>query len=223
MFFNLLVVVRVVGRITEEVDGDRFEVVKRRGLIWNLLVAQDIYFQHSSFVDNLKLNPILNFDLIKSATEWLNKKNIDLNESCLTFVHIRRGDYLSWPSQEYPAVLDISWYQNAIDYIKAKQKNSVFIVMGDDQNYIRQNFEESNGLTISSNSPEIDLALMSLCNSGVLSASSFAWWGAFLSRLYKRSQSKNNNHLYIAPKYWFGHRRNRWHPEGFKTKWLNYL
>ena len=46
------------------------------------------------------------------------------------FLHVRRGDYINWPSKEFPAVLDFEWYERAMSLIKTKLKNPIFIIMG---------------------------------------------------------------------------------------------
>lgn len=213
-----LVAVRLLGRITEEKDGEVLKLAIRKGLFWNTLVAQNVFFQHHDVVDQIHSAPSLKPELLKVALGWLSEEGIDPDSRSLVFVHIRRGDYLHWPSREFPAVLDLAWYERAMKAIQEKNKNAVFIMMSDDQFYLRDVFKESNELVISDNPPEIDMALMSLCHSGILSASSFAWWGAF----YARSNQKLNA-IFLAPKYWGGHRAKKWFPTHFRTNWITYL
>ena len=59
---------------------------------------------------------------------------------------------------------------------------------------------------------------MGLCSHGILSASSFSWWGA----LYSKNFNKNKNY-YIAPKFWVGHRLKKWIPNNFFTNWITYV
>lgn len=213
-----LVAARVLGRITEEKYSDSFKLYVRKGLLWNILVPQDVFFQHSDFVDQIRETPTLKPALIQSAHKWLKKKEIDLDSRSAVFVHIRRGDYLHWPSHEFPAILNLDWYKRAIGSVQEEIKNSVFIAMSDDQFYLRDVFEESDKLFISDNPPEIDIALMSLCHSGILSASSFAWWGA----IYARSNQELNA-TFLAPTYWLGHRDKKWYPTNFCTNWITYI
>ena len=210
--------VGILGRITEDSNSNRFSLIVQKGLSPGIFVPQNIYFQHFDVLDHIDNPPVLKPYLLEQAMCWLQKKEINSNNDSPVFVHIRRGDYLTWPSREFPAVLDLSWYKRAMDSIQEKISNPVFIFMGDDQNYLRNVFVESESLAISDNSPEIDLALMSLCSSGILSASSFAWWGALYSRT-----TKKNNAYFIAPKYWAGHRSKKWYPANFRTEWINYI
>lgn len=213
-----LVAVRLLGRITEEKDGEVLKLAIRKGLFWNNYVAQNFFLQHRDVVNQICSAPSLKPDLIQVALVWLRKKTIGLNSSELIFVHVRRGDYLHWPSSEFPAVLDLAWYERAIKAVQEKNKNAVFILMSDDQFYLRDVFNESDRLVISDNPPEIDMALMSLCHSGILSSSSFAWWGAF----YARSNQKEGG-IFLAPQYWGGHRAKKWYPTNFRTSWITYV
>lgn len=213
-----LVAVRLLGRITEDRDGDVFKLADRRGLFWNIYVPQRVFFQHRDAVEQIHSAPALKPALIRVTFDWLRKKQIDLSSSLLVFVHIRRGDYLHWPSREFPAVLDLAWYERAMKSIQDEYKNALFILISDDRFYLRDVFEESEKLVISENSPEIDMALMSLCHSGILSASSFAWWGAFFA-----ASNNNGNGLFLAPTYWAGHRAKQWFPTRFRTNWMTYV
>jgi len=213
-----LVAARLLGRITEERDGEVFKLAVRRGLFWNTYVPQSTFFQHRDVVDQIHTVPSLKLDLFKVALDWLSKKGIDPDSCSPVFVHIRRGDYLNWPSREFPAVLDLAWYERAMMAMQEKNKNAVFILMSDDQFYLRDVFKESDRLVISDNPQEIDMALMSLCHSGILSASSFAWWGAF----YARSNQKVYA-TFLAPQYWGGHRAKKWYPTNFRTNWITYF
>ena len=162
--------------------------------------------------------PKLKHDLEESALSWLSTTRLALESKSLVFVHVRRGDYLEWPSRELPAVLNSNWYKQAIKRMQEKIENPVFVLMGDDQFYLRNNFEESKKIVISDNSPEIDLAIMSFCHSGILSASTFAWWGAF----YARSKQKQKS-IFLAPMYWCGHQSKKWFPTNFRTDWITYI
>lgn len=213
-----LVALRFLGRITEEKDGEVFKLALRRGLFWNTYVAQSVFFQHRDVVDQIHMVPILKPSLIQGALDWLKKKEIDPDSCSPVFVHIRRGDYVHWPSDEYPAVLDLNWYERAMGLVQERIKKPVFILMSDDRFYLRDIFEESDGLVISNNSTGIDMALMSLCHSGILSASSFAWWGAVHAR-----SNRNKDAVFLAPKYWGGHRAKKWYPTNFRANWITYV
>jgi len=215
---QFLVNARLLGRITEDSDAKVFKLALRKGLFWNIYVAQGVFFQHHDVVAKQHSFPDLRPELLKEAFDWLKKKGVDLEASSAVFVHIRRGDYLHFPSTQFPAVLDLDWYQRAMQSIQEEIKNPVFILISDDQFYLHDIFEESDRLFISDNLPEIDFALMSLCSSGILSESSFAWWGAFYARSNQQISA-----TFLAPKFWIGHRAKKWFPANFLTDWITYF
>jgi len=227
-FFNilnyialLLIQTRILGVITENKDSSsaKFKIISRKGLFWWIFVTYKIHFQHHDFLEQIDNFPAINSQLHQQAKNWLIKKSVNLKTDSVVFVHVRRGDYLLWPSLtiSVPAVLSLDWYKRAMSLMKNKIQNPVFILMSDDLYYLQDVFTESEKVIISDNKPIIDLAIMSLCCSGIMSASSFAWWGAS----YARNIKKDNN-FFIAPKYWGGHRIKKWYPKNFQTKWIDY-
>jgi len=214
----LLSTTRVFGRLSEEQDPYIFKAIVRKGLVSNVLVSRHVYFQHHCVITNIQTCPHVNPSLIHTALEWLRSKEVSQSASSLIFLHVRRGDYLNWPSKKYPAVLAPDWYQRSIKFMRNLHEKSQFILMGDDVSYIHDVFGESTDFLISENPPEVDMAIMSLCNSGILSASSFAWWGAFFAHA-----NQDKDCVFLAPRYWAGHRSGNWHPEGFITDWITYL
>lgn len=210
--------VRIIGLITEDLHSGDYILNVRRGLFWNIHFGHNLFFQHPDVFNQIKITPRLKPYFTDAAHSWLRIKQLNIKSSSLVFVHIRRGDYLQWPAKEFPAVLDLAWYRRAMELMRQKIENPIFILMSDDLYYLRDVFTESDTLVSSDNSREIDLAIMSLCCSGILSASSFAWWGAF----YARSQNKLDA-TFLAPKYWGGHRCKSWFPPKFYTDWLTYI
>jgi hypothetical protein len=217
---NFLSEIGFLGKINQLDKKKDFKLNVRKGLLWNIYVAQNIYFQHNKCIKKIIKPPIFKNNLLKLAQNWLKNKNIFPKNSNLVFVHVRRGDYLSWPHPNFPAVLDLVWYEKAMSIIKKKINKPIFIIMGDDPYYLQDAFKESKSLIISKNSPEIDLAIMSKCFHGILSPSSFAWWGAFFIKS-KRSDKISSN--FIAPKFWAGHRLKKFIPQGFFTSWITYI
>ena len=114
------------------------------------------------------------------------------------FIHIRRGDYLTWPTPEFPTALPESWYLEAMQKICETQPGARFLVFSDDDDYAEQFARRNNNAEAITATPRQTLALMSRCTGGILSASSFSWWGAQLA-------SRQSKEPFIAPLHW-----NRW-------------
>jgi hypothetical protein len=210
--------IHFLGVIYENTNSKNYKIEVKKGLLWWIVVSHSIFFQHKNVVNQINNPPILKSKITNKGLNWLAKKKINLKKRVMVFAHFRRGDYLEYPSKEFSAVLDINWYKRAIKLIKKKLYNPIFILMSDDRHYLHDIFRNSKSILISSNKPEIDLSIMSLCSSGILSPSSFSWWGAFYAKI-----SNINNNYFIAPKYWIGHRSKKWLPKKFQTKWITYI
>jgi len=210
---------KIIGSIKEyDRPFKRFDTIVKKGFFSKIFIARDIYFQHKDDINYIK-NPLSQKKVSnKKALEWFKEKGINIEKNSIVFVHIRRRDYLVWPSKEFPAVLDFDWYQRAMGLIEKKFDRPTFIILGDDHDYIRNNFKESSSLFISNNNLDIDLSIMSLCCSGILSASSFSWWGAYYSRF-----NNNEKGTYVGPNYWGGHKMKEWFPPNFKVDWITYI
>ena len=213
---------RIIGSIYEIRVNTSYKITAKRGFLNPLFLLHPSYFQHKRIFE---LFPAfeLSRELVQVASDWLEKTtqvkpNALACRVSLVFVHIRRGDYLHWPSRELPAVLDKGWYSRAMDNIRSIVPNPMFVVITDDFYYAKDVFGNEPDIIISRNDQFVDLALMSQCSHGILSASSFAWWGAWLSR-----QNTRESGVYLAPKCWAGHRSGEWYPKGFVTDWITYV
>lgn len=220
IIFLLLAKVRVFGKITHSIGKRNFKVAVQPSFLLNVYIADSIFFQHQDCTKNLAVVPVLKKKILKFAEDWLKKKKILSFKKQMVFIHIRRGDYLTWPFTKFPAFVDINWYRIAMLKIKKKINKPIFIIMSDDLSYVRKHFKESNFLIISENQAEVDLAIMSMCSGGILSPSSFAWWGAFMARSKKTDKV---NKYFISPKFWAGHRLKKWFPAYFYTNWISYI
>lgn len=211
---------RILGTITEDTNSTLYKTVLHRGLLQGIYVTREVYFQHKDMIDAIKWLPKFRPEILQQANYWWESKGLDIANTSPIFVHIRRGDYLKWPSREYPAALDLSWYRRAMREMQNMIKNPVFILMSDDLCYLRDNFYESENIIISNNASGVDMAIMSFCVAGIMSASTFAWWGGFLAKNNKQNEAPK---IFIAPKYWAGHRSKQWYPKHFVSSWITYV
>ena len=219
-FMTVLSRWRIIGCIREVQNESSYSVSVRIGFMRGIPLLQPAYFQHSSVVKSISGAIAIKPKYVDLAKSWLNLNSVRVDQNNLVFVHIRRGDYLSWPNRTSPAVLSLSWYLEAMATIRSKVSTPLFIVLTDDPYYAKDVFSGLSDVLISDNEHLVDFALMSLCRHGILSASSFAWWGAWFSR---KTYACNGHGIYLAPKYWAGHRSKRWFPDGFVTDWISYI
>jgi hypothetical protein len=123
------------------------------------------------------------------------------SEGQSVFLHVRRGDYLANESFE---VCSLAYYQKAISYLKRHVQHPRFFVFSDDPEWAGSHlavddcFTLATTLELSSDDSMgreyEDLWLMGLCRHGIVSNSSFSWWGAWLNAAKER--------IVVAPSVW---------------------
>lgn len=117
----------------------------------------------------------------------------DFTNSCS--IHIRRGDYKNL--QQFHTLLDVNYYQGAINNIYGSEFSNVkFYIFSDDISWCKENIILPNVIYVEGNEDVIDMYMMSKCENNIIANSSFSWWGAWLNT--------NKNKRVVAPKNWFG-------------------
>ncbi|PCJ58492.1 MAG: hypothetical protein COA79_13310 [Planctomycetota bacterium] len=188
----------VQDQILENYTRESTLIKTCKGAISNIRFIELGFFQSESFFENTFIN---NFSIkskyIKEATIFINK--IPQNTHKI-FIHIRRDDYETFNIYGKTTLLPMKYYLNQIEWFQKNRKNCFFIVLSDDPEYVEKYFSEIENKIISKgNSPIVDLSIMSLCNSGILSPSSFGWWGSYFMK---------DRDVIFAPKHWAGFKSN---------------
>jgi hypothetical protein len=112
------------------------------------------------------------------------------------FIHIRRTDYLDFSVLgEVGADLPMAYYRNGIKWFEDNLENPFFVFLTDDPTYIENCYHDIANKKISENSLFVDFSIMTLCEYGIMSNSSFSWWAAYMMK---------NKKKVFAPKYWLG-------------------
>lgn len=105
-------------------------------------------------------------------------------------VHIRRGDYLNYPSHH--PTLSADWYARAMSKF---HPDTVFWIFSDDIEWVKSNIHAQN-VCYQHSSDISDFFTMSACNDHIIANSSFSWWAAWLN--------PDGRKKVIAPSQWFG-------------------
>ncbi len=204
-----------LGRL-EHTRNPEYRPIVSRGTLGTAVLVTDAYFQHQSAVDSpaaaqLQIKP----QFLSAARTQLATHTDDPEHAY--FVHVRLGDYRSFPSPEHAAALPAAWYRAQIAALRERDPQAQIIAMSDEPAAAREYLAGLPAVSFSTADQMTDLALMTLCRGGgVLSASSFAWWGAALLR-----RTAPQARL-IAPLHWIGHAQSRWIPATVETDWLEY-
>lgn len=137
---------------------------------------------------------------ISTQTKIVENTMKNLNAVSL---HLRRWDYLKYPNT-YP-ILWHDYYDKAIETIKSKIDNPVFVIFSDDIEYCNKFFKDlENKIIVDFNRWENsrqDMYLMSKCKHNITAHSTFSWRWAYLNN--------NEDKIVISPKERF-------------VKWCNY-
>jgi hypothetical protein len=130
------------------------------------------------------------------------------------FLHVRRSDNRTPGSGAFHGLISKEYCLTAVNYIRERVPDVHFFVFSDEPEWCKENFT---GMTIVDCNPmsgtvnsdgsvtrgkpgrEVeDLYLMSLCEHGIVSNSSFSWWGAWLN-----PREEKQDRIIVAPKAWF--------------------
>ena len=178
-------------------------------------VVRRAYFQTPEVLD---LGAQSSVDFSADVYERSRQVLADLNiAGGFSFIHVRTGDYRRWPSTAAPAVLPDAWVESAAARLRQVTGKRPIIVFGNDHvdSLLIANRLYAHHVHVSET---VDMCIMSMAQSGVLSASTFALWGANFARSRRGAPGP-----WFAPKFWGGIRLNRWHPESLVVDWLTYL
>jgi len=187
---------KIITLYQQKIDVNKFplpEYIVKKGYVPIKYVAPDFYQSEKLFRKEILEKIKIKEKYIREAKDIMNSFP---KESEKVFIHIRRGDYvdLVFLGQK-GIVLPKSYYLKAISELNKEVRNPFYIFVSDDPDYVKDCFENIEPKYISDNFVGVDLALMSLCEYGVCSNSTFSWWGAYLMK---------NRKKVIFPKYWFG-------------------
>lgn len=155
------------------------------------------YFDENRIAIIEELTP--KFPLLKSNFDLYNI--IKNNESiCVT---IRRGDFLIEEFKKAHYICTEEYFYKAINMIKEKINNPVFVFFSDDIEWVKENiYVEGKVYYETGNDPVWEkLRLMSACKHFIISNSTFSWWAQYLST--------NKNKIVIAPSRWNNEIRNK--------------
>ena len=151
----------------------------------------DGFWFYKYIYDAADLQKIFKFrqSVKNKGTEYA--KIIDNTNSCS--IHIRLGDYVN--NKEF-GILNVDYYDKAIQHVKNIIHDTVFFVFSDDINAAKRILGTGTDFKYiespDRNDSGVDMYLMSCCKNNIIANSSYSFWGAKLN--------SNENKMVIAPK-----------------------
>ena len=140
-----------------------------------------------------------------------------MRERPFVFLHVRRGDYLKWPTADAPAALPTSFFSRGLTELHRKLPGSEVLVFSDDHEFVGKSqffkkFETPN-LT-----PLETFLTMAQAQGGIMSPSSFSYWAAEVGMA--RGAASNQH---IAPTFWVGWPTAQWWPRKIQNRNFVYM
>jgi hypothetical protein len=201
--------------IAESLRPDALEIERIGGRLRGPTYVLTGYFQSPAAFDSAVIAP-LSVRAALDAHARAHLQRISPSERPRIFVHVRRGDYATWPSASEPAMLPDEWYRERMDELRLRLRNPYFVLVTDDVPYVSRAFADVADGSVFHADVATEFAAMCACDGGILSPSSFSWWAAyFINRRFATASL-------VAPLFWIGHRKQQWYPPAIATPFLEY-
>ncbi|XP_041377339.1 galactoside alpha-(1,2)-fucosyltransferase 2-like [Gigantopelta aegis] len=191
MFFPKTIMFKTFKRVTSEkccmYDETFLEMPRNRNYTIDSLLQSWKYFSHveSNIRHQLRFKDHIKSVAEKRIREIREKyQSKSPGEITLIGVHIRRGDKDSKIARKNGNyVAPPEYIKNAMAYYVSRFSNCVFVVCSDTMTWVGKHVKTNSGMELISetNSPQVDMAILSLCNHTIMTVGTFGWWGGYLA------------------------------------------
>ena len=205
---------RVIGGIFE---SDSRNALERRSGLMPVTIFWGGWCQNEKLIDaNAVIRVAETRDTVaRDVTTPLTLAPVSKSERTC-FVHVRRGDYATFPSEDSAAALPAHWFLDQMESLRLKHPSISFVLFSDDLEFARSNFSNLPRTSILDLSAADSFREMASTDDGILSPSSFSWWAARLA--WQKSRG-----TFIAPDLWAGWNAGDWVPNhNVKSTFLTY-
>lgn len=209
---QLAATLRLINAIREERSPDyqRVLVRKTRGLL-PITYIQNGWYQDYRHLDVLGDSlPVLRASLLKEAEQW---HVVNTLPSVPTyFCHLRRTDYATHLDG---VTLPLRYYADAIPRLRSEPDQALLLIATDDMEFAELAFGHLPNIRFVEEGPELTFAILSLCDGGIISNSTFAWWVGY-------TVARRGGRI-IAPRHFLGWRTGRETPPGIETPLFEWI
>lgn len=199
-------------RLSRSADGSpELGLVRTRGALKNVrIVRADFYASEFFFNPDQVKTFSIRSEHIQSARAFMDGLPSDKTK---VFIHVRRGDYCH---EAFKGIKDISlpkrYFERAVAVIRQHVADPFFIILSDDKAWCEENFRSLSQSVMSDCSMYTDFAIMTMCRAGIVSNSTFSWWGAYLMK---------EPICVVAPRYWIGWKLQEEYPVGIQRAFFS--
>ena len=177
-------------------------VLKKKPVYLHGYWQNEKYFAHHKKRLVEELSPSVNY-------VYNNKILNKITFSNSVVIHVRKNHNKSINGKKKSSTkqllsLNMDYYKKSIGIINARCKSPHFFCFGDDKSCFVEIFGNKKNYTVvdyndkHKDSDIRDLSLMSLCNSFILSNSTFCWWAAWLSKKQSKTVICPNSNRYFG-------------------------
>lgn len=155
------------------------------------------FFENRAFFDHIRPILLKEFQPRHAALD-ANSSLYDAIAQCESVcVTVRRGDYLSSALRNGFYVCDESYFHRAIETMKKKIRNPLFVFFSDDIAWVRSHLSVPEGSLFERGDDPVweKMRLMSACKHFIISNSSFSWWAQYLGQYEHK--------VVVSPTRWF--------------------
>ena len=148
------------------------------------------YFQSQKYFEDYQ-NEIRNLFVFPKEKKLKIREKFSKFKKKKVGVHIRMGDYQK--IKEVLPPVSQNYIFKALSFFNKKDHD--FFLFTDDLESVKKNFDISNYNFLNNNDEIDDMISLSMCDSVIMSNSTFSWWGSWFG---------DQKEKVIAPKNWFG-------------------
>jgi len=209
---------RLCGCVRES-RGNPASLTRTKRCFWPLIFEFGLC-QSTELAPVALLRDHLGLGLAKPS--WLMQSEGDLtslgvNIENFGFLHFRKGDYSSFDVEGFNPVLPAEYFRDAITALRKDFPDLHIVVLSDDIEASKEFLRGEPNMTFFPFGGLSSFGAMVLARHGILSASTFSWWGSRLA------YNRHGGGTFIAPLYWMGFRTHAWFPsEGIRADFLSY-
>ena len=118
---------------------------------------------------------------LAKALAFLNQ-NIPTNKTIIG-IHVRRKNFMTPRALSHGRMAaSTTFFETAMPYFRDRYPDSFFVVVSDNIKWCRRKLIGDDIIYSDFHLPIIDMAIMSMCDHIIISAGTFGWWGAWLSK-----------------------------------------
>ena len=138
-------------------------------------ILPDIILHHLQFTDQVEE------EARKVVEAGTILRNVDIETEFMVAVHVRRTDFKKYSKHWIPALLNETYFLEAMEYMRNKYQNVTFLVVSDDTRWARVHLLSEDVIIVTGHSEAVDLAIIANCQAAIVDYGTYSVWGGILN------------------------------------------